>query len=332
MAPVTTSVTTKWPTAQSVKPGATVSVSGTVTGGPGGPSPSSTESRTRAGETLASTTTSGAYSLQIPTSWYTVHSLRIYVPALGTYAAVAAAEGKTLTVTTPYKPLGKATHYDLTGYRFDPCQPTVTYRVNPDRMPKGALTDIKKAAWMITAATGIRLTYDGRTNVIPWNGYAKGGRNYEPPALSGFDLALGWATPAEVPLLKGGVTGLGGATETTWNGDVNGLAKTNAAQVVFDSTYNKHTPKGFGKGYTRGYLILHEMGHALGLDHAFEPYQMMGYSSNTLTVARFGAGDLVGLRNVGRSAGCWVGVEEGLRAARQEPRTPTPLPVFASRP
>ena len=50
--------------------------------------------------------------------------------------------------------------------------------------------------------------------------------------------------------------------------------------------------------------LLHELGHAVGLNHAKQPQEVMYPVISDSTANHYNAGDLTGLRLVGRSAGC----------------------------
>jgi hypothetical protein len=73
--------------------------------------------------------------------------------------------------------------------------------------------------------------------------------------------------------------------------------------VVFNADYVDRLQNGYGDGLTWGEVVIHELGHVLGLAHAPSDKQIM-YPSITDRVARFGAGDLAGLRRVGDVRGC----------------------------
>lgn len=295
-----TSLRASWPSASKVALNTRLSVTGTVSAP--GPRTVSLEHQTHNGwQSLATATTAadGTFTVPIPTSWLAQHRLRVAVAASETHQAAVSAPEKPVTVTPAYLPLGSAKHYELYGWRFDPCQ-TITYRLNKTRMPKGAAADIHKAFAMVAQATGLKFKYVGTSTAIPWKG-AMPGRYTSATQVTNADFLVGYATPRQVPALAGWTTGIGGPTEGS-SKNASGSIQTTSAQVVIDST--EKVRGGFGAGFTRGELLLHEIGHGVGLDHSMTPDQVMSY--NTLAKDRFGAGDLAGLRQVGRSAGCFV--------------------------
>jgi len=62
---------------------------------------------------------------------------------------------------------------------------------------------------------------------------------------------------------------------------------------------------GFTAGASVGALLLHELGHAVGLNHVSLRSQIMYPTIGSWTRAGYHYGDLEGLRAVGRAAGCF---------------------------
>jgi Matrixin len=74
--------------------------------------------------------------------------------------------------------------------------------------------------------------------------------------------------------------------------------------VVMDA--DATATRGFGYRYAHGSVLLHELGHIMGLNHVRDPDQLM-YSGRhpNFSVRTFGRGDLEGLRRLGADAGCF---------------------------
>ncbi|RZU49449.1 matrixin [Krasilnikovia cinnamomea] len=222
-------------------------------------------------------------------------------------AATGQAAGKPRGNPRAYKFLSQSKPTDLVA-RWNPCTP-ITYRVNLARSRKGALKDVKTALWRVHQATGLRFVYKGTTNVIP---FAKPGYSGDYPADT--HLVIAWATPGkhstQIPADAGGLAGMGGSW---WTGAYTRTGR--PASRITDGfvvlNASMRLPAGFGKGNrngwqgTRGQLLMHEIGHAIGLDHPRikDRHEIMSPTMSRKK-AVWGAGDINGLRRLGTRGGC----------------------------
>jgi hypothetical protein len=74
--------------------------------------------------------------------------------------------------------------------------------------------------------------------------------------------------------------------------------------VVLDARPDKKFSWGFGRGTTRGALLLHEIGHAVGLQHVGATSQTMYPTVLSRSSTGYNSGDQAGLRKLGKPAGC----------------------------
>ncbi|MDQ1682229.1 MAG: hypothetical protein QOH99_770, partial [Frankiaceae bacterium] len=211
---------------------------------------------------------------------------------------------------TPVNPLlGSVTSYKLRKWatgsvaRWNPCA-AIHYRVNLKYAPPGALTDIKTAVARISSVTGIAFVYDGTTAVIPQRGYGSNATitSYPPVVIAWAKTGTGVGTSN---VLTSAALGVGGSSGISW---VDGSGVAHAVRsvtgiVVLNAKYNA-MPAGFAtvRGGARGGVLLHELGHVLGLDHVTDTTQEM--NPNAIDRSSYGNGDLAGLRKLGRAAGC----------------------------
>jgi predicted Zn-dependent protease len=104
-------------------------------------------------------------------------------------------------------------------------------------------------------------------------------------------MVVAWAPPATSGgLLVDGVGGVGGTSRTS--------SRLLSGYVLMNSDYSDKAEAGFGAGQPLGLVLMHELGHVVGLDHATDAKQIMAPGS-PLPAAVWGAADLNGLRHVG---------------------------------
>lgn len=177
------------------------------------------------------------------------------------------------------------------GARWNPCR-TIRWAYNPTGEKYAALPDMQRAFARLAGISGLRFRYVGASN---WRFLG----NFDGFPSSQADVAVGWANDAEMPALQGNVVGYGG-----WGGHpvqgANVKHKIDRGYLTLDN--GATLQPGFDQvGW--GSVSMHEIMHALGLDHAGEPVQMM-YPTLTNQNVNPGAGDITGLQTVGSPAGC----------------------------
>ncbi len=177
--------------------------------------------------------------------------------------------------------------------RWNPCAP-VHYRVNVTQDP-AALPAVQAAVSALSKGTGITFVYDGGTTFIPH--------------------ANAWAQPASLVIALAHHNGLAGGTDylaggnqlgeggfqsqyATLNGRITTYKIIEGYAVVDVDGYRR------ADAHVRTAALLHELGHAVGLNHARLTSEVMYPSVSDAGPNYYSAGDLAGLAKVGRPAGC----------------------------
>jgi hypothetical protein len=182
--------------------------------------------------------------------------------------------------------------------RWDPCRP-IHYVTNLKLAPEIELADVQEAVRRVSAATGIRFVYDGPTSELP-QGIAPPGKTVSTrPGEDWAPLLIAWVDAKQFAVLSGDnprAAALAHPIRGPSDFYVSGFVAVNA---------DDHLLPGFGFGPTWGPVLLHELGHIVGLGHVPSTSELMNATENPV-VTDWGKGDLEGLRLLGRQAGCPV--------------------------
>jgi hypothetical protein len=180
-------------------------------------------------------------------------------------------------------------------FRWDPCEP-ISYRVNLGGTPHRNLREVRRALQQVAAATGFTFLYAGRTHGVP---FARGRSANRP--IPGQGLVIAWTTPRRVPALAGNVVGVGGPG-VSYHRDRTGWQITSAG-VAIDKAGAAHLRRGMVDGPSLMSLLLHELGHAMGLGHVASKHEVMHQGLGPWSRPHYGPGDLAGLAQVGADQG-----------------------------
>ena len=170
--------------------------------------------------------------------------------------------------------------------RWNPCQP-IRYTVNLGGYDPSARVMINEAVERLQAATGLPLVPAGDTTFTPTSAA---------PTQSGAasaDIVIALSDSAHTDLVPGSIVGM---TNILYSSVIV------KASVVVDMGDVAARPEWSSTG--AGPVLLHELGHAVGLAHVADSTQLMNAIASPGGPTTYGAGDLTGLWQVGAAQGC----------------------------
>ena len=182
--------------------------------------------------------------------------------------------------------------------RYDPCSP-IRYAINPEMAPVGAIEDLEEAIAMFEEAMAVDFVFDGYTDEVPSR--ERPIEQPEPDRKGWPPVLIAWVPPEQLLQPDDQAVGAAGSAYVE---NRHGEFVYVTGAVTFNAEAKLLT--GFELGDSWGDVALHELGHLVGLAHVEDDNQVM-YPDVTAGEARLGAGDLAGLKRLGRGSGC-VGV------------------------
>ncbi len=209
------------------------------------------------------------------------------------------------------EPLGRPADPDASGgtYRFvrtqqsrpdpvtyDPCRP-IEIVVDQRSAPDGAPAIVARAIERVERITGLTLTIIEETTEQPGIDRAV----YQPDRYGDrwAPVLLAWSDDERTPALAGRVAGVGGSVAVT---TVDGPVTYVSGMVALDAPDLQRILDEEDEGsQIVEDIVLHELGHLLGLDHVDSAAELM-YPEGQPDVHGYQQGDLTGLSRLGQGA------------------------------
>jgi len=175
-------------------------------------------------------------------------------------------------------------------FRWDPCS-TIHYQVDPGRVGDRIVDDVEEAVRRTSEASGLRFRFDGLVHASVDDLLDGGGFVTEAPG------GLRWSPILIAFRSRSAMRGLGvrQALGVTFPVTSRFDAEQFVSGVVVINA-SAHLQEGFDRAPSFGTVVQHELGHAVGLAHILDPFQLM---SPMPVVVDWGRGDRTGLEELG---------------------------------
>jgi hypothetical protein len=167
---------------------------------------------------------------------------------------------------------------------YDPCKP-IHYVINPEGAPADYLSFVQPAVQRAQAATGLEFVYDGVSSET----FAQ-----HAEATKAESVLISFPATLDPTIATGDTVGLGGSTYLD-SGVTLHLHYVTGQIGLLRSWFNEASAE--HRTQAEQAVVMHELGHVVGLGHVPDPTQLM-YSKN-VGQTDYGTGDLAGLALLG---------------------------------
>lgn len=181
---------------------------------------------------------------------------------------------------------------------WDPCDP-IRYVVNRRTEPPGGDDLLREAVARVEAVTGLVFEFAGETDEPPHPDADRPRRDAARYGPGWSPVLVSWTDPSEVAELEEEAVGLALAlTDVEAGGE----------EVYVSGTIEMHGPYAAteiaaGRSDVVLGILMHELGHLVGLDHVVDPTEVMTDDAYSVPT-EWGPGDLQGLYALGQGE-CW---------------------------
>jgi hypothetical protein len=190
-------------------------------------------------------------------------------------------------------------------YRWDPCIP-IHYEVNLTDAPPAALGEVRESIERVADATGYRFVCDGTT---VRTADQQIGTAFQSGATTSrwLPLLITWVPHAHFDYLADAHRAAAFGMPKTGDGAEHALYE--SGLIAIDA--GGRLPPGFAARYSKGLVLMHELGHVMGLAHVTDGNELMwsptvegADRAPDLGLHDWGPGDRAGLEILGEHDAC----------------------------